>query len=451
MTAHSQLIEQYQNFHENFVKIRIGYLQQQIIKHKACIVECDDLIIEKTKDRLDKSIQDQYFERIKKEAEKLHQTHHTIDLKTGKKVSFGVIRVANIPPCVALTQYLLNAEWSSNIAPRIMAYHSRQVLLLRSEQEHHLDDVLKRKEKQGEQPKAFSNSIIREHLDQTDCENVIFILVATPVEEVGRDHDFDWAIIEPSSYRSIIQLAGRVLRHRQLTQDIAQPNIALMQYNLRALRKAKVAFEKPGFEANNAKFRLEYKDLKKLLDLQQIESGVNAIPRIQANHPLQSNQKLADLEHAVTAYQLTSYNLNGAKFLNAWLNETWYLTALPQRFNSFRQSSPNIQLFRIFKNRKLTMCIKDDFGEYIDRTNWYNIKETSLNELENQRLWLNRDYHDILRRLLLERNLDIGDIDQEQEIEKLSKRYGELMLPKYLDGKKLMYSDQFGLVVMDED
>jgi CRISPR-associated endonuclease/helicase Cas3 len=37
-----------------------------------------------------------------------------------------------------------------------MAYHSRQVLLLRSEQERHLDQVLKRKEKVGEQAVAFS-------------------------------------------------------------------------------------------------------------------------------------------------------------------------------------------------------------------------------------------------------------------------------------------------------
>ena len=36
-----------------------------------------------------------------------------------------------------------------------MAYHSRQVLLLRSEQERHLDRVLKRKEKLGEQTAAF--------------------------------------------------------------------------------------------------------------------------------------------------------------------------------------------------------------------------------------------------------------------------------------------------------
>ncbi|MDW5428720.1 type I-F CRISPR-associated helicase Cas3, partial [Acinetobacter baumannii] len=240
-------------------------------------------VTEKEVRRLDQSLQSQYFERIKQNAEQLHFKHHTIDTQTGKKVSFGVVRVANIPPCVALTQYLLNAEWSQGISPRVMAYHSRQVLLLRSEQERHLDRVLKRKEKLGEQTAAFLDDVIRQHLDSTDDEHVIFILVATPVEEVGRDHDFDWAIVEPSSYRSIIQLAGRVLRHRKLDQDIQNPNIALMQYNLKGLRKAKVAFEKPGFEINNDKFKLQTKNLKELLDNSEANFNINAIPRIKAN------------------------------------------------------------------------------------------------------------------------------------------------------------------------
>ena len=94
---------------------------------------------------------------------------------------------------------------------------------------------MKRKEKIGEQAVAFSEDVIRQHLDSTEHEHVVFILVATPVEEVGRDHDFDWAIVEPSSYRSIIQLAGRVLRHRKLEQDIQKPNIALKGYERRRL------------------------------------------------------------------------------------------------------------------------------------------------------------------------------------------------------------------------
>lgn len=443
-----EAIQHYKNAHDKFVDLRSDALSKQVIKHKAYIVDCADLVAEKEIQRLEQSLQAQYFERIKQNIECLHHDHHSIDEKTGKKVSFGVVRVANIPPCVALTQYMLNAEWSQGIAPRVMAYHSRQVLVLRSEQEKHLDHVLKRKEKSGEQASAFSDEVIRHHLDSTHDEHVIFILVATPVEEVGRDHDFDWAIVEPSSYRSIIQLSGRVLRHRKLEQDIQKPNIALMQYNLKGLRGAKIAFEKPGFEINNDKFKLQSKNLNDLLDISETEFSINAIPRIKANQPLQAIKKLADLEHAVMADALTSYNKVGAKPLNSWLTQKWFLTALPQQFNPFRQSTPNIQLFAVWKNHKLVFCEKNDFGEYIDRSGFYNIHPVQLNELEQQRLWLNRNYYDILRRLAVAKLQENGDI--EQEIEKSSERYGEIMLPEYDENKKLMYSEQFGLVVLDQ-
>lgn len=444
-----QAIQYYKHSHHSFIELRVAALNKQIVKHKAYILDCSDLVADKEVQRIDQSLQSQYFERIKQNAEQLHFNHHTIDTQTGKKVSFGLVRVANIPPCVALTQYLLNAEWTQGISPRVMAYHSRQVLLLRSEQERHLDQVLKRKEKREQQPAAFSNEVIRQHLDSTDDEHVIFILVATPVEEVGRDHDFDWAIVEPSSYRSIIQLAGRVLRHRKLEHDIHKPNIALLQYNLRGLRKAKVAFEKPGFEVNNDKFKLQTKNLTELLEITASDFNINAISRIKANQPLQAVKKLADLEHAVIVDALTSYNKVGAKPLNAWLTQKWFLTALPQRFTPFRQSSPNIQLFAVLKNKKLEFSIKDDFGKYIDRNGFYNIDYIQLNELENNRLWLNRNYCDILCRLALD-NLDESE-DIEEKIESLSKRYGEIMLPEYDENKNLIYSEQFGLVVLDKN
>ncbi|WP_110974472.1 type I-F CRISPR-associated helicase Cas3f [Acinetobacter sp. WCHAc060042] len=443
-----ETMQQYKNTHDQFIELRVNALSKQIVKHRAYIIDCADLVAEKEVQRLDQSLQSQYFERIQQNAEQLHLNHYSIDIKTGKKVSFGVVRIANISPCVALTQYLLNAEWSQGIAPRVMAYHSRQVLLLRSEQERHLDQVLKRKEKVGEQATAFSENVIRQHLDSTEHEHVVFILVATPVEEVGRDHDFDWAIVEPSSYRSIIQLAGRVLRHRKLEQDIQKPNIALMQYNLKGVRKAKVAFEKPGCEMNNDKFKLQTKDLKELLDISNVDFNINAVPRIQANQPLQAVKKLADLEHAVMADALTSYNKVGAKPLNAWLTQNWFLTALPQQFTPFRQSSPNIQLFAVLKNHKLVFCVKDDFGKYIDRNGFYNIHHMQLNELEQQRLWLNRNYHDILCRLSLDKLSENEDISE--KVETLSERYGEIMLPEYDENKRLVYSEQFGLVVLDK-
>jgi CRISPR-associated endonuclease/helicase Cas3 len=61
---------------------------------------------------------------------------------------------------------------------------------------------------------------------------------------------------------------------------------------------------------------------------------------------------------------------------------------------------------------------------------------------------LNRNYYDILSRLALA-NLNENE-DIEEKIELLSKRYGEIMLPEYDENKRLMYSEQFGLVVLDK-
>lgn len=68
-------------------------------------------------------------------------------------------------------------------------------------------------------------------MQNSDSLNVPFIVIATPVEEVGRDHDFDWAIIDASSVQSIVQTAGRVNRHR--LEKVQQPNIVIPEWNYR--------------------------------------------------------------------------------------------------------------------------------------------------------------------------------------------------------------------------
>ena len=50
----------------------------------------------------------------------------------------------------------MECDWPDDVDVKIMAYHSQQIMLLRHEQEKHLDSVLKRKEvSHGEQPEAF--------------------------------------------------------------------------------------------------------------------------------------------------------------------------------------------------------------------------------------------------------------------------------------------------------
>lgn len=427
--------ELYQNFHQKFITKRIANLEKQPARRKGFIVKVDELLSEKTDQ------QKKYFEKVRQSAIKLHQHHNIIDAKTGKLVSFGVIRMANIPPCIELARYLLEEPWEEDFAPKIMAYHSRQVLLLRHEQEKHLDEVLKRKEKFEEIPQALKNKIIREHLDSTTAKNVMFILVATPVEEVGRDHDFDWAIVEPSSYRSIIQLSGRVRRHRKA--EIDDPNIAVMQYNLRALRqngKAETpAFCRPGYETAKS-LKLNNHDLCKLIDETTLENSINAIPRITQPKNLNPKENLSHLEHQAMQNVLTSYNKTGPKNLQAWLSESWWLTAFPQQLNRFRESAPETKLFLVWNEGKLEFCEKTESGEFVNRELPHNIQKLpQISEELSQKLWLKRNYQELLEKYVDE---DDDDLNKEKSMNKKSKKYGEINIG--LKGK-YFYSDQFGM------
>ncbi len=450
----SESVTAYREQHQQFIGQRVTQLNKQPVKRKATIALCDSIFSEHksdhNKDEVIASKQQAYFTIVLNNIFSLHKQHNTTDSKTKLTVSFGVVRVANIKPCVALTRYLLNAKCDELTEIRVMAYHSQQVLLMRHEQEQHLDSVLKRKEAKNEQPRAFSNTIIREHLDTIHCTSkkvahVIFIVVATPVEEVGRDHDFDWAVVEPSSYRSIVQLAGRVRRHRAGKTLLA--NISLLQYNWRAIKGRhkddNKAFKWPGFETG--KYKLSSHNLCKLVDEQTITQCLDAIPRIKKpkEKDLQPTKKLADLEHKVTKDLLASYSSTqvGPATLQGYLREPWFLTALPQQFTPFRKNRKDhlaINAYLVWDEERDTcvFCEKDVEGRPIVREKALGIRRVDLPHEAYQRLWLKRDFE-----------TSIEKIAHEQEISRrrVSIRYGELNFP-YKEGGKYEYSDQLGLV-----
>ena len=146
------------------------------------------------------------------QAWELHQQphNHGVDPASGKRVSFGLVRMANIDPLfdVALAK---GARARRARAPvRLPLAVS---LLARSSIERQLDTVLDRRATDGIDP-VFQQPSIRALIDASPEPHQLFIVLGSPVTEVGRDHDYDWAVVEPSSMRSIIQLAGRVRRHR---------------------------------------------------------------------------------------------------------------------------------------------------------------------------------------------------------------------------------------------
>jgi CRISPR-associated endonuclease/helicase Cas3 len=431
----NEAVYDYQYYHKRFINKRVEKLKQQPARRKAKIIECQTILDNHEFDS-DESKQKQYISKIQQATIENHHRHHTEDKKTGINVSFGVIRMANILPCVNVSKYLMECDWPKDIDVKIMAYHSQQVMLLRHEQEKHLDKILKRKNIPDKQQTVFDDPVIKSHLEQSEAKNIIFILVATPVEEIGRDHDFDWAVVEPSSFRSIIQLAGRVRRHRQ--GKITAPNIALLQYNWRTIKngnqRGEKYFSRPGYEENVV---LASHDLYKLIDLGLIAEGINAIPRIRKPDLLNYQNSMVDLEHWVIQNQLTDYKSEGPEKLQGYLSGCWYFTALPQALNPFRKSEPTTKIFLMYDpgEDRCLFIEKDEQGFPVNRENILWISRHDISQNQSERAWLVRDYEKLLE----------GYAEQQGASKRaISLRYGELSF-LYRDGKEYEYTDQFGL------
>jgi CRISPR-associated helicase Cas3 subtype I-F len=175
----------------------------------------------------------------------------------GKKFSFGLIRVGQIKNAIKFAQKFEKTNFSQpnydinneKIEVKFLTYHSNLLNSQRFIIEEFLDDVLNKN-------KAFDNLFALDIIKNSSAKHIIFIIIATPVEEIGRDHDFDWQIIEPSSIQSIIQTSGRANRHRKHAKN--KPNIYILQYNLsyycRTNNFNPVYFSRPGMETKNHQY-----------------------------------------------------------------------------------------------------------------------------------------------------------------------------------------------------
>lgn len=220
----------------------------------------------------------------------LHDDHHETDPKTGHRVSFGLIRMANIGPLLDVARALYAQDAPEDVRIHLCVYHSQFPLLLRSAIENRLDAALDRRRPET----VYELADIRRHLDISTEPDQLFIVLGSPVTEVGRDHDYDWAVVEPSSMRSIIQLAGRVRRHR--ISETEHDNIILLDRNWRAIdTPGQRAFTRPGFEGGG--YSLASHRLQDLLH-EDDYAVIDSRPRLQARQPLDATHNLADLEHA---------------------------------------------------------------------------------------------------------------------------------------------------------
>ncbi|MFE8032364.1 type I-F CRISPR-associated helicase Cas3f [Thiohalocapsa marina] len=321
--------------HEDFVERRLALLARAERRRRAVI---QPLPIKTGQPR--EAICAELAAQLREHVGALHACHAVSDPATGKRISVGLIRMANIDPLVLTAQALYELGAAVDQRIHLCVYHARHPLLIRAAIERRLDRLLNRTH--GRQP--YDDEEMLGWLRVYPEADQIFVVLATAVAEVGRDHDYDWAIVEPSSMRSIIQLAGRVRRHREGSCE--SPNLYLLDTNVRHLAEPRgPAYLKPGFEDTD--FPLDQHLLSDLLTPEQIER-IDAAPRIRAREPLRPRGNLVDLEHARLRALMLGDHGEGQQKVNPV--DLWWTTRAPltgelQRRSPFRFDPEGRQRF----------------------------------------------------------------------------------------------------------
>lgn len=280
---HEKVDEDFNHHNKSFIDKRLECLVSQSLKHKAEVVDGENLL---------STIEDSIT--------KLH------DGNCINGISYGVVRVTTIQDCVKVTKHL--QDWDTDLNIKLICYHSRFLQGTKDQMEKFLTDNLNRKD-----PDKFYQGT-----------PTVYIVVATPVVEVGRDFDFDWAVIEPSSERSIVQTSGRVLRHRSLVPDIS--NIHILPFPFKYLRNDKICYDTAGYESRGFKLRS-----KKMVDIYDKTSIVNSVNRLKGETK-NWKKSLVNLEHKVLTDSLTCVESDNGVFTKGWS-----LTANPHVFCQWRR------------------------------------------------------------------------------------------------------------------
>ncbi|HWK70802.1 MAG TPA: type I-F CRISPR-associated helicase Cas3f [Burkholderiaceae bacterium] len=390
--------------HEQFVKRRVASLQKQPSIRWA------ELLAVNTPSTKEEDVIRAAADAVLAGVYDMHDRHNQEHKASKKRVSVGLVRMANINPMVALAQQIVRQSARSGYCLHFCLYHSRHPLIVRSEVERELDAVLDR-----HQPDSlWAHASVHDALTNGPEQNHIFVVFGTAVTEVGRDHDYDWAIAEPSSMRSLIQLAGRVQRHRQYTPEAA--NLFILNRNIRALKGERLAYAQPGFEKEP--FVLRNKDLAEALLPEQYQH-INAIPRIQPASVLDASGNLADLEHVQTHARLLGADGVTCHASLWWLHHASWCGEL-QRRDPFRKSAAD-ELFVLYLDGEMDEPV---FHQMSDRGDLLLVEDYRFERVElelgaGMLPWIQVDFKEQIEEIAELRSMEVNDA---------SKKFGEIRL-----------------------
>ena len=417
-TQNNIINDSFANKHNEFIKSRIESLSNdKVVLRKAAFlginVESSDDVIETMANK------------IARAAHELHDTHQQVNI-SGKTISIGLVKISNINPLVEVSKLLINIPPKKDYCIHYCVYHSNFPLAIRHHIESKLDVVLNRYDEQlvWQQPE------IKQSLKQPEKHH-IFIVLATSVAEVGRDHDYDWVITEPSSMRSLIQIAGRIQRHRKKTPT--DDNLLVFTKNINALKRKKFPYGKTvsGFEAKgyygNKERKLMDNNIQNVVD-EKILQQLNSIPRIMflgklkndANRKTGIYSDFVEMEHWALSQRLLGVDEEQENAKYWWdKNATW--CAEIQKRQPFRKSQQDENYALCIKEYDdIVWClqdVKDNHYIYPPADNFKTVEPLSFSQ--GNQAWFD------LNELTIYEDMENDFPYSKQEI---SKRFGQLRL-----------------------
>jgi hypothetical protein len=169
-------------------------------------------------------------------------------LNANLRASIGFVRLNTVKECRNFAYWLYQQSQPTDFEYAVICYHSRYTILERFLIENFLDTALARKDQSDhlyamKEMQPFLNTVKKK-----GKKDAFIIVVTTSIQETGRDHDYDWAILEPCSTRSIVQSAGRIERHRSNQLQNDDFNLFLMKHPHRYIYNAENFWSFPGIE-----------------------------------------------------------------------------------------------------------------------------------------------------------------------------------------------------------
>lgn len=250
--------------------------QEPSVRQRLEVLELGDLI---TQDITLEEKRARVFERIFEKSLDLHENNVGIDPKTGLRLSFGFVRFNHAQHAWRFAKFLLERKDDlDQPLLRTLSYHSKHPRVAVGLMDQKLNQLLLRHDITA----VWADPDIRSAIDQAKAlgrRGVMVLISTTTLQETGRDHDYDWAILEPRSVRGEVQASGRIRRHR--VGAWGNINISLMSHPLRTIYGSKTSphWGLPGVEesprhqvfgiglASNRQQRLEAKGALAEVDL----------------------------------------------------------------------------------------------------------------------------------------------------------------------------------------